>query len=234
MEKKRMSIPPVKALIFMKHHSERVPRKNMRPICGRPLFHWIMDALSQSEYITEIIIDTDSEEISQSARKNFNVTIHMRPEYLLNITGNEANQIMAYDLTQTDGEYFLQTHSTNPLLTTKTIDHAIDVFFQGEGHDSLFTVTPLQKRFYWANGNPVNHDPHNMIKTQLLPVIYEENSCIYIFSRVVFEKYNDRIGRNPKLLPIDRFEAIDIDEEDDFLLAQYFMNQRLERENKNA
>lgn len=229
-----MSIPPVKALIFMKHHSERVPRKNMRPLCGRPLFHWIMDALSQSKYITEIIINTDSDEIAQSAREHFNVTIHMRPEYLLHITANEANQIMAYDLTQTHGDYFLQTHSTNPLLTTKTIDHAIDAFFRAEDHDSLFTVTSLQKRFYWADGRPINHDPHNMIKTQLLPVIYEENSCIYMFSRALFEKYNDRIGRNPELLPIDRFEAIDIDEEDDFLLAQYFMNQRLNRERKNA
>ena len=222
-----MKIPPVKALIFMKHYSERVSRKNMRLLCGRPLFHWIMDALSHSKYITEIIINTDSEEISKNARENFDVTIHMRPEYLFQINSNEANQIMAYDLTQTDGEYFLQTHSTNPLLTTKTIDKAIEEFFEMDENDSLFTVTPLQKRFYWSDGSPINHDPHNMIKTQLLPVIYEENSCIYMFSRIVFEKHSDRIGRNPKLLPVDRMEAIDIDEEDDFMLAEYFMKERL-------
>ncbi|MCP4220850.1 MAG: hypothetical protein GY765_39850, partial [bacterium] len=39
-----MKIPEIKVLIFMKHHSERVPRKNMRDFCGRPLFHWVMDA----------------------------------------------------------------------------------------------------------------------------------------------------------------------------------------------
>ena len=216
----------------MKHHSERVPRKNMRSLCGRPLFHWIMDALRACKYIDEIIINTDSDEIARSARDNFDVTIHMRPDYLLHITGNEANQIMAYDLKHSGGEYFLQTHSTNPLLTTQTINNAVETFFKMEEHDSLFTVTPVRKRFYWADGRPVNHDPHNMVKTQELPPIYEENSCIYMFSRSLFEKYNDRVGRNPKLLPIAPIEAVDIDEEEDFLLADYLMRTRMgNREN---
>ena len=69
----------------MKAHSERVPGKNMRELCGRPLFHWILDALNNSGVVDEIIINTDSEEIAESARKYFNATIHMRPKYLLNI-----------------------------------------------------------------------------------------------------------------------------------------------------
>ena len=90
----------------MKAHSERVPGKNMRLLNGRPLFHWIMDALNTSGVIDEIIINTDSVEIAKNAKDHFDVTIHMRPEYLLKIQDNEANQIMSYDLGKTEGEYF--------------------------------------------------------------------------------------------------------------------------------
>lgn len=225
-----MDIPQVKALLFMKHHSERVPRKNMRDFCGRPLFHWIMDSLTKSKYITEIIINTDSEEIANSAKDNFDVTIHMRPEHLLTITSNEANLIMEHDLCITAGEYFLQTHSTNPLLTTKSIDESIEAFFYQTKHDSLFSVTCLQTRLFFENGEPINHDPSKLIKTQDLPPIYEENSCIYIFSRQSFNKTGNRLGENPMLFPIDKLEAVDIDEMEDFVFAEYLMKRRLSNE----
>lgn len=212
----------------MKEYSERVPGKNMRPLCGRPLFHWIMTSLSSSEYIKEIIINTDSNKIAKSAQNNFTVTIHMRPNHLLNIQSNEANQIMEYDLSQTDGEYFIQLHSTNPLLRTETIDSAIESFFEHkEEYDSLMSVTTLQNRYYWSDGSPINHDPEKLIKTQELPVIYEENSNIYIFTRSMFMKYKNRVGKRPLLFPIDQFEAVDIDVEFDFFVAEALMERRL-------
>lgn len=219
-----MIISPVKALLFMKGHSERVPNKNMRLFCERPLFHWIMNSLIQSKYVKEIIINTDSDKIAEEAKKNFDVTIHMRPDYLLNIQCDEANQIMAYDLTQTDGEYFLQSHSTNPLLRSETIDQAIETFFdQRIKYDSLFSVTATQNRYYWPDGTPINHEPLKLIKTQELPIIYQENSNIYIFSRSTFNKHKNRIGSKPLLFPIDRIEAIDIDYEHDFTIAEMLM-----------
>ena len=219
-----MNIPSVKALLFMKGHSERVPDKNMRLFCGRPLFHWIINSLIQSEYVKEIIINTDSERIAEEAKKNFDVTIHMRPDYLLNIQCDEASQIMAYDLTQTDGEYFLQSHSTNPLLRSETINQAIELFFEQKNkYDSLFSVTATQKRYYWPDGTPVNHEPDKLIKTQELPFVYEENSNIYIFSRMIFNEHINRIGSNPLLFPIDRIEAFDIDCEHDFTIAEMLM-----------
>ncbi len=225
-----MDIPVVKALLFMKKHSERVPNKNMRDFCGRPLFHWIVDSLQRSKYISEIIINTDSEEIAESAQKNFNVTIHMRPEFLLKITSNEANKIMEYDLSITEGEYFFQTHSTNPLLKTETIDKSIEKYFNQKTHDSLFSVTALHTRLYYEDGKPINHNPLKLIKTQELPPIYEENSCIYIFSRKSFNETGNRIGNNPMLFPIERLEAVDIDEIEDFVYAKYLMEKRLKNE----
>jgi len=225
-----MSMPIVKAMLFMKHYSERVPRKNMRDFCGRPLFHWIMDSLTNSKYITEIIINTDSEEIAKSAKDNFDVSIHMRPEHLLTINSNEANLIMEHDLSITAGDYFLQTHSTNPLLTTKSIDESIEAFFNQKNHDSLFSVSALQTRLFYQDGKPINHDPSKLIKTQDLPPVYEENSCIYIFSRDSFNRTRNRLGLNPMLYPIEKLEAVDIDEMEDFVFAEYLMKRRLSNE----
>lgn len=210
----------VKALIFMKQHSERVPQKNTRSFCGRPLFHWILETLESSQYLSEIIINTDSQEIANDASKNFAVTIHMRPEHLLNINSNEANQIIAHDLSISNGEYFLQTHSTNPILKVETIDRSIEAFFESRGHDSLMSVTSIKKRFYWPDGRPINHDPKSLIKTQNQIPLYEENSCIYIFSKHTFLKYKNRVGANPLFFQVPALEAIDIDEEGDFIFAE--------------
>lgn len=211
----------------MKGRSERVPGKNLRPLCGKPLFHWILEALNSSGVVDEIIINTDSTEIAQNAQDHFNVTIHMRPDYLLRIQNDEANQIMAYDLRRTEGDYFLQTHSTNPLLTPETIYAATKTFFDNNSHyDSLFTVNSVKKRLYNADGTAINHDPRKLIKTQELPPTYEENSCIYIFSRHSFMACSNRIGRRAYMFPMKRVEAVDIDEEFDFSFADAIMRTR--------
>ncbi|MBZ0198568.1 MAG: hypothetical protein K8H86_01785, partial [Ignavibacteriaceae bacterium] len=150
--------------------------------------------------------------------------------YLLTVNSNEANLIMEHDLSITEGDYFLQTHSTNPLLTAESIDKSIKVFFSQNEFDSLFSVTSLQTRLFFENGIPINHDPAKLIKTQDLPPVYEENSCIYIFSRESFFQSRNRIGAKPKYFPIEKIEAVDIDDMDDFVFAEYLMKRRLANE----
>lgn len=218
--------PPISALLAMKGHSERVPRKNLRPLAGRPLFFWIVDALLSSGVIDQVVVDTDSEEIAEVASRNFPVKILMRPERL---HGDMVtiNPLIEFELSETPGEIFLQTHATNPLLTPQTIRRAVECFLESPDNDSLFSVTPVQSRFFFEDGRPINHDPEVLIRTQDLPPIYEENSCIYVFTRTAFEARRNRIGARPRLFPMDRLEAVDIDTEFDFKLADFLMTQRL-------
>lgn len=224
-----MKIPKIIALVPMKGHSERVPEKNIKPIAGKPCFHWIVDALSKSKYINEIVINTDSEEIARSAKENFEVTVLERPDFLLGDMVS-IQPLIAYDLSQTDGEYYLQTHSTNPLITTGTIDKAIEAFFAQKEHDALFTVTSLKTRFYWPNGEGVNHDPKHLIRTQDLEPIYEENSCLYIFSKTTNTITKNRLGSNPMMFAIDKLEAADIDDVEDFYWAEFLLLRKLQNE----
>lgn len=220
----------IAAFVPMKGHSERVPRKNVRSLAGRPLYHWIVDALGRVEQVTSIVIDTDSEAIATDVEKHFPaVEIVWRPEEL---RGDfvPMHDILRHDATQVDEDLLMQTHSTNPLLHPRTIASAIDAFQSADGHDSLFTVTAWQTRFYWADGQPVNHDPAELIRTQDLPPLYEENSCLYLFKREVIESIGLRIGTTPLLHPVPREEAVDIDDEFDFLVADFLLRRRLEQE----
>jgi CMP-N-acetylneuraminic acid synthetase len=86
------------------------------------------------------------------------------------------------------------------------------------------SVTALQTRFYFADGRAVNHDPEVLARTQDLDPIYEENSNIYISPRQQIIDTGRRIGSRPKLFPMPRDQAIDIDEELDFLVAEFLLS----------
>lgn len=215
-------INKVTALLPMKGHSERVPNKNLRDFLGRPLYRHVAESLLGSRFVDRIVIDTDSRAIAEDAEANFNrVVIIDRPK---EICGDmvEMNDIIDHDLSQIEGTHFLQTHSTNPLLTAETVDLAIECYFKNlDSYDSLFSVNRLQTRLYRQDGSPINHDPNELKRTQDLPPVYEENSNIYIFSRASFEEAGKkRIGKRPYMFEIDPMEAIDIDVMNDFELAR--------------
>jgi len=211
------------ALLPMKGTSERVPNKNMKDFDGAPLYHAIMKSLLASKYIDKVVINTDSEVIASDAKEHFKdrVIIIDRPK---SIQGGDVsmNIIIDYDLSQLDGEHFLQTHSTNPLLRAETIDKAIEQYFDGlDKYDSLFGVTKVQTRFYDKDANPINHNPEELLRTQDLEPLYEENSNFYIFSKKSFEDAGKkRIGIKPRIFEVNKLEAVDIDEPEDFKLAE--------------
>jgi len=211
------------ALLPMKGTSERVPNKNMKDFDGAPLYHAIMKSLLASKYIDKVVINTDSEVIASDAKEHFQdrVIIIDRPK---SIQGGDVsmNIIIDYDLSQLNGEHFLQTHSTNPLLRAETIDKAIEQYFEGlDKYDSLFGVTKVQTRFYDKDANPINHNPEELLRTQDLEPLYEENSNFYIFSKKSFEDAGKkRIGIKPQIFEVNKLEAVDIDEPEDFKLAE--------------
>ncbi|MBT0864981.1 acylneuraminate cytidylyltransferase family protein [Campylobacter coli] len=219
----------INVLLPMKGHSERVKNKNMKDFNGFPLYHVIVRTLLKSSYVNKIFINTDSDIIASDAKKSFGdgIVIIERP---LEIQGDfvSMNDIIAYDLTQCDGEYFLQTHSTNPLLKTSTIDLAIKKFFDNlDVYDSLFSVTKVQARFYDKNVKAINHNPEELLRTQDLEPMYEENSNFYIFSKKSFELAGKkRIGLKPQIFSMNKLEAVDIDNPEDFILAELLYKNR--------
>lgn len=205
----------------MRHHSQRVPGKNYRLLAGKPLYQHILETLLSVPEIGQVVVDTDSEPIMDGLHRNFpQVTLLPRPAHLC-ADAIPMNDILLYDTAQVQADFYLQTHSTNPLLKAATLSRAIQAFLaEYPRYDSLFSVTRWQTRLYDQHGKAVNHNPAELLQTQDLPPIYEENSCIYIFTRENLLKRQHRIGERPLTFEIPRLEAIDIDEEDDFVIAE--------------
>jgi CMP-N-acetylneuraminic acid synthetase len=214
----------IAALVPMRHHSQRVPGKNYRLLAGKPLYQHIVETLLAVPAINEVVVDTDSEPIMDGLRRNFpNVKIINRPK-ALRADMVPMNEILMYDTEQVQADFFLQTHSTNPLLRPETVARAIETFLANyPACDSLFSVTRLQTRLYDQGGKAINHNPRELLQTQDLPPVYEENSCIYIFTRQKLAAKKHRLGDRPFMFEMDADEAWDIDEELDFSIADFLM-----------
>ena len=212
------------ALVPMRHHSQRVPGKNYRLLAGKPLFHHIIETLLAVQVIDEIVVDTDSDPVMGGLCKDFpQVKVIDRPA-ALRADNVPMNDILIYDISQVQADFYLQTHSTNPLLRSETVSRAIQTFLADyPKHDSLFSVTRWQTRLYDQNGKAINHDPSVLIQTQHLPPVYEENSCLYLFTRDNLLKRHHRIGEKPMMFEINADEAWDIDEELDFQICEFLM-----------
>jgi len=221
-------MPTIAALVPMRHHSQRVPGKNYRPLAGKPLYQHIIETLIAVPEITTIMVDSDSEPVMGGLQHDFpQVKIIQRPEHL-RAPEIPMNEILAYDTAQIEADFYIQTHSTNPLLKAETLSAAIAQFLSKyPAFDSMFSVTRLQTRLWDSLTRPINHNPAILLQTQDLPPVYEENSCFYLFTRQNLLARRNRMGERPLMVEIPRLEAVDIDEEADFEIADLLMRRRL-------
>ncbi len=220
-----MRTEKIAALVPMRHHSQRVTGKNYRMIAGKPLYAHILDTLLQVGELTEIVVDTDSDIILAGVSRDYPSVICIRRPENLRADDIPMNEILIHDTSQIEADLYLQTHSTNPLLTAKTISLGINTLLnQYPTYDSLFGVTRRQVRLWDELGRPINHNPVVLLQTQDLPPVYEENSCMYIFTRNHLTSRRNRLGERPMMFEIDPQEAWDVDNEVDFGIAEMMLN----------
>ena len=213
----------------MKAHSERIADKNFRDFLGKPLFKWILNTLLDLDQIDQVVINTDARHILEQngLRTSDRVLVRDRkPEICGDMVS--MNTIIEDDVAHVDADTYLMTHTTNPLLSVDTLERALHAFKKGRATgeaDSLFTVNKIQTRFYRQDGSSVNHDPHELVRTQDLEPWFEENSNLYIFTKSSFSKTHARIGEHPMMFENSIFESIDIDNPADWdfalIAAQY-------------
>jgi len=228
------SAPRTVALLPMKAHSARVQGKNFRDFNGKPLFRWVLDTLLSIDEIEKVIINTDARNIlaGHGLTDSERVTIRDRkPELCGDFVS--MNKVLADDVENIEADTYVMTHTTNPLVSTRTVRAALAAFRQATATgaaDSLFTVDRVQTRFYRSDGSPVNHDPDNLMRTQDLEPWFEENSNLYVFTRESFAATHARIGRKPMMYEGPRFESIDIDDQEEWdfavVAARYLLEHR--------
>ena len=224
----------VAVIIPIKYHSSRVPGKNFKLLNGKPLFYYIIHSLLECKYVKYIIINTDSEKIKEKILNYFKTStplkliFYNRPAELIGdvVSTNKLieDTLKNVKFTRDEVDLYLQTHVTNPLLSTNTIVSAIEKYIEVKNsNDSLFSVKTWHTLLYNKESKAINHDINKLIQTQDLDPIYEENSCIYIFTKETFLSNKNRIGKTPYLFKMNNYESQDIDWEHDFYLTELML-----------
>lgn len=201
--------------IPIKHQSERVPNKNFRTLNGLPIWEHCIKKLQKYK----VFIDTDSNKIIQESKKYNYVTCYKRSDSLLGHHISVVNIIKNFISKFNIKNPICQVHVTSPFLDTKHIDNSFDVL-KNTNKDSVFSVTKIQKRFWYKDNNPINHNPKVLLPTQQLEPWFEENSYLYTFWPDVIKNNNNRISQKPHMMEIEYPYNLDIDTEDDWKLIK--------------
>tara|TARA_R110002096_G_scaffold355320_5_gene548556 strand:- start:1506 stop:2192 length:687 start_codon:yes stop_codon:yes gene_type:complete len=217
----------MKYFIPIKEQSQRVPKKNFRSFANLPLYKHTLYKLKDFE----VYVDTDSEEIIKEVKKDKNlshVTAYKRSPRLVDHNISVCKLIkhfIVHEQQSIENDIICQIHVTSPFLSVATLVAAAKKF--DEGHDSVTSCTPVQKRF-WRKEEygmcPVNHNPMILQQTQDLPVYYEENSLFYMFYSDIVLNSGNRIGKNPHFYPTSFLESLDIDTENDWDFVNTIQN----------
>jgi CMP-N-acetylneuraminic acid synthetase len=212
------------ALLPIKFESQRVPNKNFKKLNGKELFKWILEKLISIDEVNQIIINTDAvKKVSLKLGKKIDKKVLIK-QRIKKLIGHKTpmNKIIENDLFDCRNENIIMTHATNPLLTKKFILLCIKKYKNSikESYDSLFTLDKFYGRFYDFNLNPLNHKVNQLIQTQDLKPIFFENSNLYIFSKTSFKKNNNRIGIRPNFMISPKTISLDIDDKEDWKLAE--------------
>ena len=203
------------AVIPIKLKNERLPNKNIKLLSnGKPLCWYIFNVITKVNNIDEIYVYCSDEEIQKYLPKEIKF---LKRSKELDKNTTTMNEILKEFSQEIKADLYVLTHITAPFIEATTFETCINKV-KNEGYDSAFSVKKVQD-FLWRDGNPINYDLDNIPRTQDLPDIFKETCGLYVFKKELIEKFNRRIGNKAYLCEVTDIEAIDINNEFDFIIA---------------
>ena len=199
----------------IKLNNERLPGKNTMLLGGRPLLQHQLLAARETGLLDEIYVYCSNAEICSYLPEG--ITFLQRSAELDLPTSN-FNQIFQAFSDEIPAENYVYIHATAPFISSETIKTCIEAVLSGR-YDSSFCARKIQD-FLWKDGEPLNFDASDMPRSQDLTPIYRETSGVYVFTRQVYKTYHRRIGIRPYIREVSFKEAVDINEPEDFRLAE--------------
>lgn len=212
------------AFVPIRLNSQRVVGKNLRPLGGRPMMTYLLESLAAANNIDEVYVYCSSSEVEPLLPAG--VKLLRRDERLDSNTTLGAEIYDAFTR-EVDADIYILAHATSPFIRTSTIEQAVEAVKSGD-YDSAFSAERIQT-FTWWQGKPLNYSLGNIPRTQDLEPIYVETSAFFVFEREVWTEQHRRIGDKPYVAVTDRIESIDIDNPDDFTLAEAIVAAGLNR-----
>lgn len=203
------------AVMPIKLKNERCPGKNTRVLGKKPLLQYELDSLVATGLCDEINVYCSSEEVIPFLPSGVN---YLKRSMELDLPTSNFNQIFSSFIDEKDADIYVFAHATAPFITVETMIECIEAVKSGN-YDSAFCAVKLQD-YLWQDGEPLNFDASNLPRTQDLKPIYQETSGVYVFTKEVYKGYKRRIGKKPFIKEVTFKEAVDIDNPEDFDLAE--------------
>ena len=213
----------VVAVVPMKLNNSRLPNKNTKSFTnGRPLCSYILETLlflKKNGEIDGVYVYCSNPEINRYLPDG--ITFMQRSETLDQDTTSMSEVLKAF-AQEVDSDIYVMSHTTAPFIKAESIIEGLGKVKKGE-YDSAFAVKRLQD-FLWSDGSPINYNLENIPRTQDLPLLHQETSGFYIYTRDVISKKGRRIGDRSYQVEVSEIESVDIDEADDFIIADAIYN----------
>lgn len=208
------------AIVPMKLNNRRLPEKNTKVFKnGKPLCYYILSTLLKIDSIDEVYVYCSNPDIKEFIPEGVK---YLPRSTSLDQDTTKMNEVLKCFAEDVPADVYVMTHTTAPFVSKESIEKGIDAVVNGD-YDSSFAAKKLQD-FLWKQGKPFNYELDNIPRTQDLEPLYEETSGFYIYEKNVIEKLNRRIGDNPFIVEVSEIEAVDIDEVEDFMIAEAIYN----------
>ena len=208
------------AVVPMKLNNRRLPQKNTKAFTnGKPLCHYVLSTLFNIKSIDEIYVYCSNQDIKEFIPEGVQ---YLRRSSSLDQDTTKMNEVLKAFAEEVPADIYVMTHTTAPFIRAESIEKGLNAVISGE-FDSSFAAKKLQD-FLWKDGVPFNYQLNNIPRTQDLPVLYEETSGFYIYRKRIITELDRRIGESPFIVEVGEIESIDIDEKEDFVIADAIYN----------
>ena len=220
----------ITAIIVARKGSVRIKNKSMLKLGDDTLISNKIKQLKKCKNINRIVFGSDSDEMLKHA-KSYGAETVKRPEYFCDERLASANDMIRnmLDLIKTD--IVVWTHCTNPLLSSKTYDGAIQTYLinLNNGYDSLLSVVEFQEHLWNENKKPLNYNPYSKrhVPAKELPKYYMQDGGIFIQPYSQMKNNSYFFGKKPYLYVIPYSEFLDINTERDYIIAKYLYENNL-------
>ena len=208
------------AIVPMKLNNRRLPQKNTKSFTnGMPLCHYILSTLLTVDEIDEVYVYCSNPDIQEFIPKGVK---YLKRSTALDQDTTSMTEVLTCFTKEIEADVYVMTHTTAPFVSKESMEKGLDAMLSGE-YDSAFAAKKLQD-FLWSDGKPFNYELSNIPRTQDLPLLYEETSGFYIYKHEVMAGMHRRIGEKPYIVEVGEIEGIDIDESEDFEIADVVFN----------
>lgn len=210
------------AVIPARANSKGIPNKNIRLLNGKPMICYAIDNAKKSNYITDIIISSDSPEI-QVIAKQMGVSYKKREDSLCG-DATTLDSVIYNAVAETDGDIVITLQPTSPTLSVETLDKAIG-YFVANNLDTLIAAVNAPKLSWSKRDGRIMPNYKKRLNRQYLPEEYVEAGA-FLISRKDIISEESRIGDKVEIFEIPKEEAIDIDDFSDLMYAESILQRK--------